>query len=738
MSTTSTKQEVAIVQPNNNGISLIDANINSLLALQIKEMFENKKFTYSTAGALICILYMQDIRDCAKDMLGHVKTGVVSAVSTIYDYAKQYTKTSDENQEPIHTSLEKKQMANVELNVKDEEYLSFICHVMSFPNTICEKDSSKFTLDGKTMTQNYNKIQFSTKGFTGVIINVKMSSFDSTFVKSNVNTSCDDILFGTQSDPKCITDLFLDCAEKTKMKDLLRKLYIYDDQCISYINDDEICNCKNYELKDKFYCGFDSNTINDPYYMRRYLGFLLKKHLYKSFNPSIFAIEVLMIFHSEYSCGIAYKDRILQKSFSIHFGDKKILIDMPFLSDEFMEECKKMALFKDHLQNTLDSFKPIYKLLKDIDISNVQLKMTKKVQLIANNDLEIDLPLEFQKFYNNILNSKPNTNKITIYQLLFNRETKKKTIPNPEYTQKVELIKQLSEKESKMQMSLDNLPPSTISENEEVIEIKTSKINECSKSFETLYLRLEDKRLLMKMLDNFCNSHHIYQEFEIPHKLGILLYGEPGTGKSTTIKTIASYAKRNIYYVDLQNIKTNSELKQLFDYVIKECSGGNILVFEDIDCMTNIVKPREVFEEGYDTLSSVLRTQNDELTLSYFLNLLDGTLCAENTMFIMTTNHIANLDPALIRQGRIDVKMELKKCDRYQIECMYNKIMGEPIDPTILQRIPEGVHRPVDIIHHLIHNKVTNNETDILKPFLDQSPSAPSSAYGRVAMPPNL
>ena len=83
----------------------------------------------------------------------------------------------------------------------------------------------------------------------------------------------------------------------------------------------------------------------------------------------------------------------------------------------------------------------------------------------------------------------------------------------------------------------------------------------------------------------------------------------------------------------------------------------------------------------------------------------------------MTTNHITNLDPALIRQGRIDVKMELKKCDHYQIEAMYNKIMGQTIDQTVLQRIPEGVHRPVDIIHHLIHNKVTNNETDILKQF---------------------
>jgi hypothetical protein len=54
-----TKQEVNILQPNNNGINLIETNINNILGYQIKDMFENKKFTYSTIGALICILYIQ-------------------------------------------------------------------------------------------------------------------------------------------------------------------------------------------------------------------------------------------------------------------------------------------------------------------------------------------------------------------------------------------------------------------------------------------------------------------------------------------------------------------------------------------------------------------------------------------------------------------------------------------------------------------------------------------------------
>jgi ATP-dependent 26S proteasome regulatory subunit len=64
----------------------------------------------------------------------------------------------------------------------------------------------------------------------------------------------------------------------------------------------------------------------------------------------------------------------------------------------------------------------------------------------------------------------------------------------------------------------------------------------------------------------------------------------------------------------------------------------------------------------------------------------------------MTTNHIDLLEPALYRSGRVDVCLEFKKCNLYQIECIFNRIIKHPIDKDILNAIPEDVYTPADII----------------------------------------
>jgi SpoVK/Ycf46/Vps4 family AAA+-type ATPase len=264
-------------------------------------------------------------------------------------------------------------------------------------------------------------------------------------------------------------------------------------------------------------------------------------------------------------------------------------------------------------------------------------------------------------------------------------------------------------------------PPKTIIDKEEIITVEQMPINSAYKGFDTLYLRKYDKLYLHSILSRFSDCADIYQELDIPHKLGVLLYGEPGTGKSSTIKAIASYIKRDIYFVDLSDVKKNSELKQIFDHVNKGCLKGGVLVFEDIDCMTDIVKPRqkiigsdgeyEVFGKD-DNILTVMKNKDDNLSLSYFLNLLDGTLCSDNTLFIMTTNHKENLDPALIRNGRVDVSIELRSCDHYQIANIYEKITKIPISEEVLKKIPEFKYKPIDIITHILRYYVCNMVTD--------------------------
>lgn len=84
----------------------------------------------------------------------------------------------------------------------------------------------------------------------------------------------------------------------------------------------------------------------------------------------------------------------------------------------------------------------------------------------------------------------------------------------------------------------------------------------------------------------------------------------------------------------------------------------------------------------------------------YYKELI-GTLTQDGTTFIVTTNHLNKLDPAFYRDGRFDVKIEMKKCDRYQIQKIYEKFIKRKLKDDILNKIPEDVYTPANIIFHL-------------------------------------
>lgn len=197
----------------------------------------------------------------------------------------------------------------------------------------------------------------------------------------------------------------------------------------------------------------------------------------------------------------------------------------------------------------------------------------------------------------------------------------------------------------------------------------------------------------------------------IRHKGGIMLSGEPGCGKTSTIMAIATYLGKDIYYMDLGKIKTNNELKLCID-AIKSNNNGAVIIFEDIDCMTNICF------ENVNVIDNNIK--NDALSLSFLLNVLDGTLSPEDVIFIMTTNHIEKIDPALIRPGRMDLSIEIKKCCRYQLQQIYQDIYDKELRKDILVKFKEHEFITAQIILHLFHNMLNANlsQEELLKDFL--------------------
>merc|ERR1712183_860654 len=141
-----------------------------------------------------------------------------------------------------------------------------------------------------------------------------------------------------------------------------------------------------------------------------------------------------------------------------------------------------------------------------------------------------------------------------------------------------------------------------------------------------------------------------YKQRGIPYTMGFLFYGDPGCGKTSTIKAIANHTQRHIVSVPLNKIKTAKELLNVFyntNINYKDIPlDKRLYVLEDIDA-ADLKDPL-----AYDKKFGV-----QKLTLAALLEVLDGVMEMEGRMLIITTNSPEKLDKALIRPGRIDMKV---------------------------------------------------------------------------------
>jgi len=259
-------------------------------------------------------------------------------------------------------------------------------------------------------------------------------------------------------------------------------------------------------------------------------------------------------------------------------------------------------------------------------------------------------------------------------------------------------------------------PPKTIATTAESVDVVHKELGNCVKPIDTLYIAKSDMDALVASLEIFRDKKDLLTNLGLPNKYGLFLSGPPGTGKTSTIAAVATYLQKQIYYIGLNDVRTNAELAMLIEHVYAKSIESGIIVFEDIDAMTDIVLSRDTTRDA----SHAVLHDNESLTLSYFLNVLDGVMSRDGMITIASSNHPEKLDAAFLREGRFDLHIRLGYADHYQIQKIYMNFFEKCIPEELIHKIVEYKYTPANFIfrfkNFVLRKGVPDEE--ILAPFL--------------------
>ena len=192
----------------------------------------------------------------------------------------------------------------------------------------------------------------------------------------------------------------------------------------------------------------------------------------------------------------------------------------------------------------------------------------------------------------------------------------------------------------------------------------------------------------------------LFREFRLPAPKGILLYGPPGCGKTLIAKAVAnSLAKKVAEATGNANIRSyflNIKGPELLNKYVGETERQIRLVFQ---------RAREKAEEGvpvivfFDEMDSLFRTRGTGISsdmestiVPQMLAEIDGVEALRDVIVIGASNREDLIDPAILRPGRLDVKIKIERPDEEAAAQIFARYLTPdlPLDAGEVDRLGGG------------------------------------------------
>jgi len=192
----------------------------------------------------------------------------------------------------------------------------------------------------------------------------------------------------------------------------------------------------------------------------------------------------------------------------------------------------------------------------------------------------------------------------------------------------------------------------------------------------------------------------LFTTYQLPAPKGILLYGPPGCGKTLIAKAVAnSLAKKVAEVTGNTNIRSyflNIKGPELLNKYVGETERQIRLVFQ---------RAREKAEEGvpvivfFDEMDSLFRTRGtgissdmESTVVPQLLAEIDGVEALKDVIVIGASNREDLIDPAILRPGRLDVKIKIERPNEEAAAQIFGRYLGSdlPLDASEVETMGGG------------------------------------------------